>query len=350
MDAPGDRLEVVDRERPRVDVAVPADDVERVVVDHVGLVAVADAHLDDELAALAVRAQLRRRVDVAVVVRRVLHQLAVLVAVALRDRDQPGRLEHEVALLALRAEAVRRPARDDDVVARRVRQVAEDRLERARALVHEDDLVALAVRGRSSPSSSSGRQSEISTSLFHIRSCRPDDGVARRRHVPRREVPVRVRVGHPLLAHDRLELAELDHAARRLEVVEDRLEAREALEAHHLLREERAVVAEARCGASAAGRPGAGRTACVEDIRARSRREVSSWEGVTAHPHRFGGVEFRLGKRELGHLHGDARADLPFTARIRDMLVETGRAQPHHVLPESRLGLEADPYEDDAAR
>ena len=47
------------------------------------------------------------------------------------------------------------------------------------------------------------------------------------------------------------------------------------------------------------------------------------------HPHRFGGVEFRLGKRELGHIHREGWADLPFTSRIREMLVETGRAQPH---------------------
>jgi hypothetical protein len=66
----------------------------------------------------------------------------------------------------------------------------------------------------------------------------------------------------------------------------------------------------------------------MEDISGRITREVGSWEGVTVHPHRFGGVEFRLGKRELGHLH-DSWADLPFTARIREMLVETGRAAPH---------------------
>jgi hypothetical protein len=65
------------------------------------------------------------------------------------------------------------------------------------------------------------------------------------------------------------------------------------------------------------------------------RAEVLSWDGVTEHPHRFGGVEFRLGKRELGHLHGDRLADLPFRRTIRDMLVETGRALPHHVLPDS---------------
>ena len=73
----------------------------------------------------------------------------------------------------------------------------------------------------------------------------------------------------------------------------------------------------------------------MEASRGRIEREVGSWEGVTVHPHRFGGVEFRLGRRELGHLHGDRLADLPFKRTIRDMLVETGRAQPHHVLPDS---------------
>lgn len=62
---------------------------------------------------------------------------------------------------------------------------------------------------------------------------------------------------------------------------------------------------------------------------------VTGWDGVEAHPHRFGGIEFRLGRRELGHLHGDRLADLPFPMRIRDELVAAGRARPHHVLPES---------------
>jgi hypothetical protein len=65
------------------------------------------------------------------------------------------------------------------------------------------------------------------------------------------------------------------------------------------------------------------------------RDELLSWDGVTAEPHRFGGVEFLLGRRELGHLHGDRLADLPFPHRVRDELVESGRALPHHVLPDS---------------
>jgi hypothetical protein len=73
----------------------------------------------------------------------------------------------------------------------------------------------------------------------------------------------------------------------------------------------------------------------VEDIAERIEHEVGSWEGVSTHEHRFGGIEFRLGRRELGHLHGARWADLPFPKGIRDMLVETGRAQAHHVLPET---------------
>ena len=243
VDAAGDRLEVVDRERPRIEVAVPADDVERVVVDDVRLVAASHAHLDRVLAALAHRVQLGRRVDVAVVVRRALHQLSVLVAIAARDLDQPWRLEDEVALLAFRLEAVRRAARDDDVVALGVREVAEDRLERARALVDEDHLVALAVAEEVVHRAGRPAERDLDVVVPHQQAA-AGDLVAGGLGVERLEVQVPVLLRHPLLALDRLEAAELHDAAGRLEVVEDRLVAGEPLEAHHLLGEERPVVAE----------------------------------------------------------------------------------------------------------
>src|SRR5437867_1760740 len=64
------------------------------------------------------------------------------------------------------------------------------------------------------------------------------------------------------------------------------------------------------------------------------RAAVTSWEGVTTHQHRFGGIEFRLGRCELGHLH-PRFADLPFPRSVRDELVMAGQARPHHVLPDS---------------
>jgi hypothetical protein len=67
----------------------------------------------------------------------------------------------------------------------------------------------------------------------------------------------------------------------------------------------------------------------VEDNAARVIAEILTWEGVSRHEHRFGGVELRLGKRELGHIHLEGWADFPFTSRIREMLIETGRVTPH---------------------
>jgi hypothetical protein len=63
--------------------------------------------------------------------------------------------------------------------------------------------------------------------------------------------------------------------------------------------------------------------------------EVSSWDGVTVHPHRFGGVEFRLGRRVFGHVHRNGLVDLPFPVRVRERLVAEGAAEPHHILPDS---------------
>lgn len=62
---------------------------------------------------------------------------------------------------------------------------------------------------------------------------------------------------------------------------------------------------------------------------------VLSWEGVTAQPHRFGGTEYRLERREIGHIHGDYLVDIPFPKKVRDEIVAAGRAEPHHILPES---------------
>jgi hypothetical protein len=64
------------------------------------------------------------------------------------------------------------------------------------------------------------------------------------------------------------------------------------------------------------------------------RAAVGNWDGVTTHEHRFGGIEFRVGRRELGHLHRSF-ADLPFPRRVREELVAAGRARPHHILPDS---------------
>jgi hypothetical protein len=68
---------------------------------------------------------------------------------------------------------------------------------------------------------------------------------------------------------------------------------------------------------------------------ARIRDAMERLDGVTASPHRFGGTEYRLGRRELGHIHGDELVDVPLPRRIRDEVIAQGLAEPHHLLPET---------------
>jgi hypothetical protein len=65
------------------------------------------------------------------------------------------------------------------------------------------------------------------------------------------------------------------------------------------------------------------------------KQELLKWPGVTVEPHRFGGIGFRCNKRELGHIHGDRLADLPFPMNIRNELVNSRRVSPHHIFPKS---------------
>jgi hypothetical protein len=62
---------------------------------------------------------------------------------------------------------------------------------------------------------------------------------------------------------------------------------------------------------------------------------LTEWEGVSTAPHPFGGVEYRLDTRELGHIHDDHLVDIPFPKKVRDEVVNAGLAEPHHILPET---------------
>lgn len=62
---------------------------------------------------------------------------------------------------------------------------------------------------------------------------------------------------------------------------------------------------------------------------------VAAWDGVSSQAHHFGGVEYVIGKREIGHIHGDQLVDIPFPKKLRDELVRAGKAEPHHILPKT---------------
>jgi hypothetical protein len=63
---------------------------------------------------------------------------------------------------------------------------------------------------------------------------------------------------------------------------------------------------------------------------------VSQWEQVAATPHRFGGTEFNVGNVEIGHIHNyNGMVDIPFTVKVREVLVVEGLADYHHLLQDS---------------
>jgi hypothetical protein len=76
--------------------------------------------------------------------------------------------------------------------------------------------------------------------------------------------------------------------------------------------------------------------------------EVASWPGVQAGPGRRGEFSFKLGRREIGHLHGDHSAHFFFSEETWTELKAEGRIAPHPVFPDKqgpaarRIDSEAD--------
>jgi len=64
-------------------------------------------------------------------------------------------------------------------------------------------------------------------------------------------------------------------------------------------------------------------------------QEVSGWQHVSVHPHRFGGMEFRFGDAEVGHTHIGGIVDIPFPRSVHDALLADGLAEEHHWVPNS---------------
>jgi len=74
--------------------------------------------------------------------------------------------------------------------------------------------------------------------------------------------------------------------------------------------------------------------------------EVTSWPGVEAGPGRRGEFAFRVGRREIGHLHGDRTAHFGFPKDVWADLYAQGRITHHPVFP-GRPGFGARRIEND---
>src|SRR6266852_4590231 len=73
----------------------------------------------------------------------------------------------------------------------------------------------------------------------------------------------------------------------------------------------------------------------VSGAKERIEAALQGWSGITSQAHRFGGTEYCLGRREIGHVHGDRLVDIPFPKTVGNKLVTGGRAEPHPILPDS---------------
>ncbi|HXM32841.1 MAG TPA: luciferase family protein [Chthoniobacterales bacterium] len=64
-------------------------------------------------------------------------------------------------------------------------------------------------------------------------------------------------------------------------------------------------------------------------------KNVQRLPGVTLGVHRFGGIGFFRGGKELSHIHGNGLLDCFVGRTNRDRLVQKGSAKVHHVFPHS---------------
>ena len=64
--------------------------------------------------------------------------------------------------------------------------------------------------------------------------------------------------------------------------------------------------------------------------------EVTSWDGVEAGPGLRGELAFKVGRREIGHLHGDHVAHFFFPKQLWSELERAGRITEHPVFPGAR--------------
>jgi hypothetical protein len=61
--------------------------------------------------------------------------------------------------------------------------------------------------------------------------------------------------------------------------------------------------------------------------------EVNTWPGVQTEPGSLGEIAVKLGKKEIGHLHGDTAAHFEFDKALWTELKAAGRIVDHPVFP-----------------
>jgi hypothetical protein len=76
------------------------------------------------------------------------------------------------------------------------------------------------------------------------------------------------------------------------------------------------------------------RNSMNEELLALVERELLDWPGVSKEAHGGGfrvppATVYRLGRRQIGHIHDTGVADLTFPRAVHDELISDGLAEPH---------------------
>lgn len=62
---------------------------------------------------------------------------------------------------------------------------------------------------------------------------------------------------------------------------------------------------------------------------------VLSWEGTSLKMHKYGGVQFDVKSKEIGHIHSNGLLDILFKREIKLQLIKEGKVQDHHTFSKS---------------
>src|SRR5688500_769905 len=238
VDTADDRLEIHDVECPRVEVSVPADHVERMMVEHQLIDAIVLFYKQREVSLLVMRLELKWTTNVSLGVGRPFDELPEFVAVTFRVAHVAAALHDEqlgLRSLEINAVPVQNATMNDEIVAFSELQIAENALQHALSLADVDQLVSL------------GIAVEMLVVLVRLDIEHGDVLIEQDRHpvkrwtsalldARRQEVPVMER-----LVIVRLELRFLDafhglDGSRRIDVIEQRRRSRESLVPHQLFR------------------------------------------------------------------------------------------------------------------
>ena len=64
-------------------------------------------------------------------------------------------------------------------------------------------------------------------------------------------------------------------------------------------------------------------------------KKVLSWEGTSLKMHKYGGIQFDVKNKEIGHIHSNGLLDILFKREIKLQLIKEGKVKDHHSFSKS---------------